>query len=380
MFNSFKLALILFCPVFVLSVALSGSERHLPTLSSQATNPCQNGSETYSRNHESTPGRVSPLRVLAERQHLFMGTAVASTPLKTDSSYQQVLAREFSQLTPENAMKFAALRPSLHQYNFDAADKMVAFAQRHQMRVYGHTLVWHRSLPNWLKKGNWSRSELRTILKEHITTVVGRYRGRIALWEVVNEAIDDKIRELRASFWHQGLGEEYIAQSFHWAHAADPAAKLIYNDYGAEALNHKFDAIYALVRGLKQQGVPIHGVGLQMHKSLRKRPDPAQVTMIMERFNALGLEVYITEMDVGGVSKTSAKSLAAQADIYRDMLTVYLNAVNCKAFSVWGVADQWSWIPTFYKRPDAPLLFDTTYQPKSAYKAIARTLKEYCRN
>lgn len=359
----------------ILSGALSCSEQRSHSFSTQKSDvPRAVSEQPISGNTPASPD--APLRLLAERRNFFIGAAVASVPMKTDPTYRQVLSREFNQLSPENAMKFVSLRPGRNQYQFQVADEIVAFAQRHQMRVFGHTLVWYRSLPNWLKKGKWSRSELQSILKDHITTVVGRYRGRIAAWDVVNEAIDDKTGELRASFWLQGLGKDYIAQSFHWAHAADPAAKLIYNDYGGEALNRKFNAIYTLMRDLKQQGVPIHGVGLQMHKSLRKRPDPAQVAEIMQRFNALGLEVYITEMDVGGVGKGTPRSLAAQADIYQDMLTVCLNAVNCKGFSVWGVADQWSWIPAFYKRPDAPLLFDSAYQPKPAYHAIASTLRK----
>ena len=191
-------------------------------------------------------------------------------------------------LTPENAMKFGLVHPEPDRYDFADADYIVGFAEAHGMQVRGHNLVWHFQLPTWLTEGTWTRDELIDILHQHITTVVGHYRGRVAAWDVVNEAIADD-GSLRDTIWLRGIGPEYIDMAFRWAHEADPDALLFYNDYAGEGLGAKSDAIYALVQGLLERGVPINGVGLQMHVSLRWSPQPQDVAANMERLGALGL-------------------------------------------------------------------------------------------
>lgn len=323
-----------------------------------------------------SPSTATTLRTLAAEHNIHIGAAVLTEPFSEDSTYREQLARQFNLLVPENAMKFKSLHPEFDRYNFTNADAMVEFAEAHQMEVHAHALLWHQSLPDWLTEGDWSQAELKTILRQHIETVVSHYRGRVLTWDVVNEAVSGK-GSLRDSFWLEQLGPDCIEWAFQWAHEADPDAQLFYNDHDGEELGVKSDAIYALVQGLQERNVPIHGVGLQMHKSLGNAPDPEAVAANMQRLADLGLEVQISEMDVSldEGEGTQAEQLEEQAKVYQTMLQTCLEASNCTAFTTWGLTDQFSWIPQFYDRPDAPLLFDEAYQPKPAYDALIDVLQ-----
>ena len=317
----------------------------------------------------STP--LQSLRSLAQARGMYIGTSVNVDALQSEEQYRDVLAREFNMVTPEVSLKFDATEPERNQYDFDGGDTVVAFAKAHNMQVRGHTLVWFRALPSWLTAGKFSRSELMQILRDHIFTEVAHYKGQINIWDVVNEAVNDD-GTLRDSIWLRGIGPDYIDWAFRWAHEANPQARLFYNDYGGEGSGRKSDAIYNLVRGLLQRGVPISGVGLQMHVSIDSYPDPQDVLANMQRLNALGLEVQITEMDVQiqGDQRPVETKLSIQAQIYRDMLSVCLAVVGCTAFVMWGFTDLHSWIPSATGHPDAPLIFDQDYRPKPAYFAL----------
>ncbi|NET60198.1 MAG: endo-1,4-beta-xylanase [Symploca sp. SIO2E6] len=316
------------------------------------------------------------LRSLAEAKGIEVGAAVLMKPFYEDPTYQDILAREFNSLTPENAMKFRRMHPKPDLYNFTNANALVTFAQEHQMQVHGHTLVWHKNLPGWLTEGRWTTEELTDILRRHIYTVVGQFRGEIATWDVVNEAVESD-GSLRKTIWLEGIGPEYIEMAFRWAREAEPQAQLFYNDYGGEGLGRKSNAIYELVKNLRQSNVPLDGVGFQMHTSINKPPNPEKVAANIKRLGELGLEVRITEMDVkihDGEGTTTEK-LAAQAEVYRDVLRVCLDAPNCKALTTWGVSDNYSWIPDYFDRPDLPLLFDKSYRPKPGYDALVEELQ-----
>src|SRR5262249_45520509 len=191
------------------------------------------------------------LRSAADERGLFVGAAVNMNPFRNEAAYTQTLGREFNMLVAENAMKLDAMHPAQNTYNFTDADALVSYAEANNMAVRGHTLVWHNQIPGWLTGGNFTRDQGIAIMRDHIMTVVGRYRGRIAAWDVVNEAVSDNNGQLRTdSFWHQRIGPEYIAMAFQFAHEADPDAKLYYNDYSAEGLGAKSDAVFNLVSGL----------------------------------------------------------------------------------------------------------------------------------
>lgn len=317
----------------------------------------------------------SPLRMLGPASGIQIGAAVSADPLRNEAPYSETLAREFSMVTPENALKMGPLRPSRDQYNFSEADLIIDFAQANNMQARGHTLVWHEMQPGWLTQGNFSRDEVMNILRDHIFTVMGRYRGRIVAWDVVNEAFNED-GTLRDTFWLRTLGPEYIELAFRWAREADPQALLFYNDYNNETVNPKSDAIYRMVQDLVARGVPINGVGFQMHLRVDIPPDPQSVAANMERLAQLGMQVQITELDVRiqNGSGSTEERLNAQAEVYDDMLAVCLDASNCTAFTTWGVTDRYSWIPGFTGNPDAPLMFDTNYQPKPAYNSVANRL------
>lgn len=322
-----------------------------------------------------TQANTQSLRNLAQQRGITVGAAVLMHPFQHDKDYRNTLAREFNSLTPENAMKFSRLHPGRNRYYFVDADRLVAFAKKQQMQVHGHVLVWHRNLPDWLTEQSWHRSTLRKVLKWHILTVVGHYRGQVDSWDVVNEAFDHN-GQLRDSIWLKVMGPGYIGQAFYWAHRADPDAQLFYNDYRGAGLGDKANAIYALVQNLVQHGVPIDGVGIQMHRSIQEPPNPVRVAANIRRLNDLGLSVRITEMDIQihGDERPKAERLDAQAAVYRDIMTVCLAARDCTGITTWGVSDQHSWIPQAFGRSDAPLLLDQNYQPKPAYHALIETL------
>jgi endo-1,4-beta-xylanase len=316
-----------------------------------------------------------PLRASADEQGFFIGAAVAMTPLRNEPIYQETLKREFNILVAENAFKWDALRPSRTTFNFVDSDALVEFAQSNNMRVRGHTLVWHNQLPGWLTAGNFTREEVAEILRDHITTLVGRYKGRVWAWDVVNEAVDDATGGLRTnSFWHQRLGPEYIRLAFEIARQADPDARLYYNDYSIEGLNRKSETVYNLLRDLKSEGAPVDGVGWQMHQVNGFRVEQQHHTNA-QRLAALGLELSITEMDVRITLPTTSGELQQQAEAYADVISFCLTERACKALVMWGFTDKHSWIPGFFSGWGDALIFDMGYQPKPSYFALKEALE-----
>jgi GH35 family endo-1,4-beta-xylanase len=318
--------------------------------------------------------QAQTLRDAATARGLRVGAAVNITPFRNEPIYSQTLGREFNMLVAENVMKFDALHPAQNTFNFTDADALVAFAETNNMAVRGHNLVWHNQIPSWLTNGNFTRDQVIAILQNHISTVVGRYRGRIVAWDVVNEAINDSNGQLRSeSFWLQKIGPEYIAMAFQFAHQADPDAKLYYNDFGAEASGTKSDAVFNLVSGLVNQGVPINGVGWQMHQVNPFRIQQAHRTNA-QRLAGIGIEVSITELDVRIALPTSAQELSDQALAYNDVVQFCLSQPNVKTLVMWGFTDKFSWIPGFFNGFGDALIFDMNYQPKPAYNSMLSAL------
>ncbi|HUR94108.1 MAG TPA: endo-1,4-beta-xylanase [Gemmatimonadales bacterium] len=311
------------------------------------------------------------------RPRLDIGAAVQGRALRTDSAYATAVARHFSIVTTENALKFGPLRPSRDRYDFSEADAIVEFAGAHGLAVRGHTLVWKRQHPAWLTEGAFGRDELLAVLREHILRVVGRYRGRIRAWDVVNEALADSLApgrtSLRPTIWRRVIGPEYIELAFRFAHEADPDALLFYNETGAEGRGPRSDAAFALVQDLRRRGVPIHGIGMQMHTKLDQPPDTAALAWNMRRLAALGLRVHVTELEVttANARGTPTERLARQAAIYRGVLAVCLAEPACTALVTWGVGDRYSW-----RAPETPLLLDSLMRPKPAYTAMLDLLRD----
>lgn len=293
-----------------------------------------------------------------------VGTAVDPVLLEQDEAYAATVVREFSAVTPENAMKWGPVHPTEGGWDFDPADRIVAFAEAHGLRVHGHALLWHRQLPAWLDPA-MGRARLGRALASHVEILVDRYRGRIASWDVVNEAVADR-GGLRDTLFLRTLGEGYVADAFRLAHEADPGARLYYNDYGAEGDGRKSDAVYALVRRLVDRGTPIHGIGLQMHLDAAARPAPAAIAANVARLAALGLEVRISEMDVRVRRVRRRDPLAVQRAVYHDVIAACAGMRGFAGVTVWGVSDAHSWIDARFGEDD-PLLLDRDYAPKPAY-------------
>ncbi|GAA0246971.1 endo-1,4-beta-xylanase [Saccharothrix mutabilis subsp. mutabilis] len=317
-----------------------------------------------------------------------IGTAVAGgghhetmpypDPFTSDQPYRAVLAAEFNSVSAENQMKWEYIHPERDRYDFAMADAIVKFAQRNRQVVRGHTLLWHSQNPAWLTEGTFTKDELRSILRDHIKTVVGRYKGKIQQWDVANEIFNDS-GQLRTTenIWIRELGPGIIADAFRWAHEADPKAKLFFNDYNVEGVNAKSNAYYALVQELKAQGVPVDGFSAQAHLSTRYG-FPGDLQANLERFSALGLETAITELDVrmdlpaDGVP--TAAQLAQQADYYNRTLVACLAVEGCDSFTIWGFTDKYSWVPVFFQGEGAATVMWDDFSKKPAYHVLKETL------
>ena len=317
---------------------------------------------------------------------MLIGTAVRPAQL-AEAAYAATLAREFNMLEPEDALKWEVLRPDPQSFDFSQADQAVDFAARHNMKVRGHTLVWHRQNPVWLVTDHYTPEQLSKLLEAHIKTVVGHYRGKIFAWDVANEAFDEgkNAGQLRSTIWYNqpGIGfadggYAYLAQCFRWAHEADPQALLFYNEAETEEMNPKSDAVYTMVRAFKRDGVPSDGIGFQVHISNLHVNIPS-ISENIARFTALGLQVHITEMDVAlpvdANGNASPEYLAQQADIYRQVAEACISHPGCTAIQTWGFTDKYSWIGSHSKNTHgAALPFDRNYHSKPASNALREAL------
>lgn len=317
----------------------------------------------------SPPVQSDTLRAAADAQGRLVGTAVQSS-LLSNAQYSGVAGREFNYLTAEYEMKWNIVEPANGVNNFAAGDAIIGYAASQGMRVKGHTLIWHGATPSWVN--SLPPADLRAAFERHIRGVAGHYRGRVHAWDVVNEAVADDGSGLRDTVFRQKLGESYIADAFRLARAADPGARLFYNDYGGEGLSAKANRIYDLVRDLVAAGVPIDGIGLQMHISAAGRPPDASIAANMRRLADLGLTVHISEMDVriSNLGGTEQSRLDAQRAAYHDVVRVCMSEPRCEAVTFWGFTDAHTWISG-----DMPLLFDAAYRPKPAYTGVLDALR-----
>jgi endo-1,4-beta-xylanase len=323
------------------------------------------------------------LRQAADRSGLLVGAAVRPS-LFPEAAYSETLGREFNMVESEDAMKWWIVRRNQETFDFHGGDQLVRFAHAHGMKVRGHCLLWDRDNPKWLAEGHFTPEQLSRLLHEHISTVMKHYAGQVFAWDVVNEALDENGRP-KNSLWYNrpgiglsGKGTAYVEQAFRWAHEADPQPLLFYNEAEGEGLNPKSNAIYAMVKDFKQRGVPIQGVGLQLHIS-RLDLDTTAVGANIARLTALGLQVHITELDVSlpldSNGQVSLQALQRQADLYRGVIHACLQNPGCSAIQTWGFTDKYSWIGSHsHGTRGAALPFDRNYRPKPAYDAIIKEI------
>jgi endo-1,4-beta-xylanase len=313
-----------------------------------------------------------------------------------------IITSQFNTISPENVLKWEIVHPKADAYNFDPADRYVAFGEKHGMFVVGHCLVWHSQVPRWVfedAEGKpLTREALLDRMRDHIRTVVGRYKGRIAGWDVVNEALNED-GTLRQSPWYKIIGEDYLLKAFQFAHEADPKAELYYNDYNLENEPKRKGAV-ELIRKLKAAGATVTAVGLQGHDKL-DWPTLDQQSATIEAFHALGVQVNITELDVdvlprvnrqntadvsataaatansnpytGGLPEDMQQTLAKR---YADLFRVFIQHKDAIGrITFWGVTDGDSWLNGFpvRGRTNYPLLFDRQGKPKPAFDAVIQS-------
>lgn len=316
-----------------------------------------------------------------------IGAAVSPQGLKRPEEAQLII-QHFGSMTPENAMKMGPIHPREDFYFWRDADSIVAFARQHHLKLRGHTLCWHNQAPRWMfidsslnPPDTVSKELLFKRLKEHITAVVTRYKDVIYAWDVVNEVISDNPNEyFRNSQWYKICGEEFVEKAFIYAHEADPNALLFYNDYN-ETNPVKREKILRMVKGLKDKGIPIDGVGLQSHWSIHDLSE-GQVDSTLSEFAKLGLKVQITELDIkvqpgGNAARNDTartynpereKLQTEQYEMVFRLLRKYRNVISGVTF--WNVSDKYSWLDRRGGGKAYPLLFDTAYQPKKAYYQV----------
>jgi endo-1,4-beta-xylanase len=314
-----------------------------------------------------------------------IGAAVDPNLIRNNGAYRTIMIKEFNGLSVENAMKLGWLHPEENTFNFKDGDYLVSFAETNNMRVFAHTLIWHEfEKVNWIKNFQGDSAAWENMFKNHIQTVVSHFKGKVKAWDVVNEAFYNSTGQLRVenltqgneegSIWARKLGKDYIARAFTYAHEADPDALLFYNDYAHEWSEPKLTSIINLVNDLKSRGVPIHGVGMQMHTKINE--SKSRIESAITKMAATGLLVHISELDVKlNITKSAdfvfTDELAEkQADMYKFIAATYKSVVPTGqqfGITTWNVTDADSWIVTVLKIKDAPLLFDNRYQKKKAY-------------
>ena len=343
----------------------------------------------------------------AYQDHFLIGTAIGNNQImQPNPAVSQLIAQQFNAVTPENDMKWERIHPLPDKFDFTAADKLVELAQKNNMFITGHTLMWHSQAPDWVfenEQGQFvDRETLLKRLKNHIETVVGRYKGRIQSWDVVNEALNED-GSLRNSKWRQIIGDDLIEKAFEYAHAADPDAELYYNDYNLYAPQKRAGAV-RIVRQLKAKGLRIDGVGMQGHYSLGY-PDLKEVEDSIIAYAAEGVKVMITELDVSvlpfpegaeaGADINQNLALQEKFDPYRngltpeasdkltqtyaDLFTIFLrHKQDITRVTLWGTDDSMTWRNNWPMngRTDYPLLFDRKLQAKPAYDALLKLAKQ----
>lgn len=341
------------------------------------------------------PARDDQVESLQSISSFPVGVAVGEGPLSIDTGYRNVIINEFNSLTPENAGKIEQLHPAENVFDFAGLDSIVEFAKKNKKRVHGTTLIWHDfSDMAWVRDFKGDSVTWERMFKAHIQTVVKHYRGKVASWDVVNEPFheDGSLRveegvkgDNPGSIWARHLGRDYIARAFQYAHEADPEARLFLNDFDLQysKFQKKIDAVVNLANDFKERGIPIHGLGMQMHIGISASNE--EIAAGMRQLASTGLLVHISEVSilVSDWKKDSALVFTdelnrKQSDKYRFLAEIYRQVVPSAqryGITVWGTDDKHTWITGMFGLRDWPLLFDSLYRKKPAYNGFLEGLK-----
>ena len=315
-------------------------------------------------------GPVTTLADAAQRSNRLVGAAVNRPAFLNDDTYVETLNREFNYITPENIAKWGFLQPNgPGEWDFAATDTLFATSAQNDQLIKGHALVWHIELPSFIND-NLTAEQLSDLTEAHINEVLGRYMGQVYAWDVVNEAIEED-GSFRDTVFLRKLGNDYIADSFYQADAADPYARLYYNDFNIERINTKSTAVYNMLKDLVEQGVPVDGIGFQMHLVAETAPSVDEMIANFTRFTDLGLSVNVSELDVriAGLPWDKASNFAIQRQVYHRVASACMQVPGCEGISTWGLSDRYSWIDNQFA-PDDPLQFDEDFAKKPAYYGL----------
>jgi endo-1,4-beta-xylanase len=320
-----------------------------------------------------------------------IGTAIRIGTLSKDIELQKLQIQNFNSITSASDMKMNKIMPSEGVYYWDRIDSIVNYAETNNQRLFGHNLIWHSSTPKWVEeKASKDSLWLDSFMKEYITTYVGRYKGKVAAWDVVNEGLESAGGAIRETMWYNAIGKDYIAKAFSYAHEADPNAILFYNDFNIERDTVKLNATLKMIKELKAEGVPISGLGFQMHIRM-DIPDDI-IAYALKKAADTGLQIHLSEVDIifnkhddtrgGGVqlyNELTDEMKEAQAEKYKNLVKMYRNIVPKEqqyGITFWDFTDRDTWINGFFNMKDWPTIYDKNLKPKPAYFGFLEGLKE----
>ncbi|WPB07677.1 uncharacterized protein RHO25_012338 [Cercospora beticola] len=327
------------------------------------------------------PSKKGLWTAMRSRGREWIGTALT---LRGDAAEEAVVGNpaDFNSITPENAQKWESIEPSRNNFTFADADRHVEWAMSRGYKVHCHNLVWHSQLPAWVSEGGFDNATLISIMENHINKLAGRYRGKCAQWDVVNEALNED-GTYRESVFYNTIGEAYLPMAFRMARKADPHAELYYNDYNLEYNNAKTLGAQRIVKLIQSYGVKIDGVGLQAHLTAEPTPSaptgttPSQDVLetVLRGYTKLGVDVAYTEIDVRYSTPGNATSVANQKKAYERIAASCLAVKRCAGMTVWGVSDKYSWIPGVFPGEGEANLWDENFQKKPAYDGFLKGIQ-----
>ncbi|WP_087521307.1 endo-1,4-beta-xylanase [Polaribacter sp. SA4-12] len=331
------------------------------------------------------------LKGLKEHADFPIGTAIKIKTLSKDEKLQKLQISNFNSITSASDMKMNNITPKEGVYSWGIIDSIVGYAHKNNQRLFGHNLIWHSSTPNWVKeKAAKDSLWLGTFMKEYITKYVTRYKGKVAAWDVVNEGLESHGGNVRKTMWYNALGKDYIAKAFQYAHEADPEAILFYNDFNIERDTLKLNSTLKMIKELQAKGVPISGLGFQMH--IRMDTPNEVIANSLKKAVKTGLQIHISELDIifnkhddtrrGGIQvyeKLTDEMKQEQAKKYKSIVKMYKTIVPKEqqyGITFWDFTDRDTWIKGFFNINDWPTIFDEQLEPKPAYFGFLEGLKE----
>ena len=333
-----------------------------------------------------SPLVIKPEPGLATRAAYHIGSAVSNRWLTSDSAMIQLLKDNFNSITPENCMKPALLHPEKNIYYWKDGVFIAEFCEKNNFRLHGHTLIWHNQVPDWMKNFEGDSSAFEAVFKEHIQTIVTRFKDYTTSWDVVNEAIADNTGEWRKTFWYDRLGDDYIARAFRYARETAPLVKLFYNDYSLESDSLKRKKALKMAADFHNRSIPLDGLGLQMHITIDK-PSLKEIEETFVRFAGTGLLIHISELDISfneynrqtRYKQFTPEMAELQKIRYAEVVGAYNRLIpkhQQYGITVWGFADKYNWIRSFHKQPDWPVLYDDSLRKKPAWYGFADGLEQ----